>query len=89
MLACGDEPLELAKKPSIKAPQFGIPDMSFAAFRALRDISNSTGVRGPFNEMPRFPFQVGESLLRTTRFLMRLPELRRERLRNLNAQDSQ
>ncbi len=52
-------------------------------------IEATVGVRGPFNEMPRFPFQVGESFLRTTRFLMQLPSLRRERLRNLNAQDAQ
>jgi hypothetical protein len=58
-------------------------------FRWPNAIEATIGVRGPFNEMPRFPFQVGESLLRTTRFLMQLPELRRERLRNLNARDYQ
>lgn len=40
-------------------------------------IEATVGVRGPFNEMPRFPFQVGDALLRTTKFLMNVPRLLR------------
>lgn len=33
---------------------------------------------GPFNELPRLPFQLGHGLARTARFLARLPRLLRE-----------
>jgi hypothetical protein len=33
-------------------------------------------VRGPFNELPRFPFQIGECLARAARFAARLTRLR-------------
>jgi hypothetical protein len=33
-------------------------------------IEATVGVRGPFNELPRFPFQLGECVARTTRFLL-------------------
>jgi hypothetical protein len=60
LLACGDEPLELTKKTSIKAPQFGIPDMSFAAFKALRDISNSTGALSAIEKVMKPSFTVSD-----------------------------
>jgi len=34
---------------------------------------------GPFNELPRFPFQIGECAVRTAKFLARLPEAIRVR----------
>jgi hypothetical protein len=36
-------------------------------------------VRGPMNELPRFPFQLAAYLLQTTRLFKRLPELLRGR----------
>ena len=38
-------------------------------------IEATIGVKGPFNEWPRWPFQLGDSLSRTARFLTRLPKL--------------
>lgn len=60
LLAGGDEPLELARKTSIKAPQFGIPDLSFAAFKALRDISNSTGALSAIEKVMKPSFSVSD-----------------------------
>jgi hypothetical protein len=36
-------------------------------------------VRGPFNELPRFPFQIGECIGRAARFVAQLPKSLRER----------
>jgi hypothetical protein len=44
LLARGDEPVELGRRASAKAPPFGDPDLTFAAFLALRAVHNSTGV---------------------------------------------
>lgn len=44
LLARGDESIELAGKASLKSPAYGDPDMAFAAFTAIRKISNGTGV---------------------------------------------
>ncbi len=41
-------------------------------------IEATIGVRGPFNEMPRLPFQIGDALLRTAKFVMRAPRSLRE-----------
>jgi hypothetical protein len=35
---------------------------------------------GPFNELPRWPFQFGESVARTAKFIARLPRALRERI---------
>ena len=35
-------------------------------------------VGGPFNELPRFPFQIGECVARTAKFIARLPKALRE-----------
>jgi Uncharacterised nucleotidyltransferase len=35
-------------------------------------------MRGPFNELPRFPFQIGECVARAAKFLARLPKAVRE-----------
>jgi hypothetical protein len=35
-------------------------------------------MRGPFNELPRFPFQIGECAARAARFIARLPKAVRE-----------
>jgi hypothetical protein len=35
-------------------------------------------VGGPFNELPRLPFQIGECIARTARFIARLPKALRE-----------
>jgi hypothetical protein len=48
--------------------------------RALRvrwpnPIEATVGVGGPFNELPRLPFQIGECLSRTARFVRGLPRL--------------
>jgi hypothetical protein len=53
--------------------------------RALRvrwpnPIEATVGVGGPFNELPRLPFQIGECLSRTARFAWGLPRLLRPRL---------
>lgn len=36
-------------------------------------IEATIGVRGPFNDLPRFPFQIGDALFRTVRFLAQAP----------------
>jgi hypothetical protein len=41
-------------------------------------IEATVSVRGPFNDLPRFPFQLGNCLLRTAKFAARLPKLLRE-----------
>jgi hypothetical protein len=46
--------------------------------RALRlrwpnAIEATIGVRGPFNELPRLPFQIGDAILRTAKFLTQAP----------------
>jgi hypothetical protein len=42
LLARGDEPIELVKRAAIKSPKFGDPDLTFAAFVALREIQAGT-----------------------------------------------
>jgi hypothetical protein len=42
LMARGDEPVELSKKASFKSPKFGDPDLTFAAFVALREIQAGT-----------------------------------------------
>jgi hypothetical protein len=60
------------------------PSMAFALRRptlALRGlwlrwpnpIEATVGVGGPFNSLPRLPFQLGECVVRTVRFARRLP----------------
>ena len=44
-------------------------------------IEATIGVRGPFNELPRLPFQVGDALFRTARFLTQVPRSINEQLR--------
>lgn len=61
-------------------------------FKALRTrwpnpIEATIGTRGPFNNWPRLPFQIGESLLRTASFAARLINSAREPKRVFNAQD--
>jgi hypothetical protein len=62
------------------------PSMAFAlrqpalALRGLRlrwpnPIEATVGVGGPFNNLPRLPFQLGECMVRTLRFARRLPGL--------------
>jgi len=46
LLARGDEPLELARGAGEKVPPFGNPELTFAAFVALREASGSTGTLG-------------------------------------------
>lgn len=41
-------------------------------------ISATVYTKGPFNELPRWPFQIGECVSRTARFLARLPKALRE-----------
>ncbi|MGE3440070.1 MAG: nucleotidyltransferase family protein [Blastocatellales bacterium] len=41
-------------------------------------IEASVGVRAPFNELPRLPFQIGECLARSARFALQLPGIWRE-----------
>ena len=38
-------------------------------------IEATVRVGGPFNEMPRLPFQVGECVARSARFIATLPKL--------------
>ena len=38
-------------------------------------IEGTIGVRGPFNDLPRLPFQAGNCILRTADFLLRLPKM--------------
>ncbi|MDT4953359.1 MAG: hypothetical protein QOJ02_1497 [Acidobacteriota bacterium] len=40
-------------------------------------IEATISVRGPFNDLPRFPFQLGNCLARTAKFTARLPKLLR------------
>jgi hypothetical protein len=42
-------------------------------------IEASVGVRAPFNQFPRLPFQIAECVARSTRFAMSLPRLLRSR----------
>ena len=44
-------------------------------------IEATVGVRGPFNELPRLPFQVGDALSRTAKFLTQVPRTLREQYR--------
>lgn len=44
LLARGDEPVELGRRASAKTPPFGDPDLTFAAFLALREVHSSTGI---------------------------------------------
>jgi hypothetical protein len=51
--------------------------------KAFRDrwpnsIEATTSVNGPFNEMPRFPFQLANCVLRTAEFFRDMPRLLRE-----------
>lgn len=46
LLARGDEPLGLAKRAGEKVPSFGDPELTFAAFAALREARSSTGTLG-------------------------------------------
>ena len=62
------------------------PSMAFVlrhpagTLKALRlrwpnPIQATVGVGGPFNSLPRLPFQIGECLVRTLRFARQLPNL--------------
>ncbi len=42
-------------------------------------VQATVGVGGPFNELPRLPFQVGECLMRSAYFLTQVPRLIRQR----------
>lgn len=42
-------------------------------------IEATVGMRGPFNELPRLPFQIGDALFRTAKFLTRVPRSARRR----------
>jgi hypothetical protein len=51
--------------------------------KALRNrwpdpIQATIRMRGPINQWPRLPFQVGEYMAKTTTFMRRLPKLLRE-----------
>jgi hypothetical protein len=46
LLACGDEPLDVPRNAKLKAPQFGDPELIFAAFLAMQDARGSCGVLG-------------------------------------------
>jgi len=41
-------------------------------------IEATIGVRGPFNELPRLPFQIGDAILRTAKFLAQAPSSQRQ-----------
>jgi Uncharacterised nucleotidyltransferase len=62
------------------------PSMAFALRRPARilnalrlrwpnPIQATVGVGGPFNSLPRLPFQIGDCLVRTLRFARQLPNL--------------
>lgn len=40
-------------------------------------IEATVDLKGPFNELPRLPFQIGDSLVRTIRFVLHVPQLLR------------
>jgi hypothetical protein len=40
-------------------------------------IEATVDLKGPFNDLPRLPFQIGDSLLRTLRFFLHVPQLLR------------
>lgn len=42
-------------------------------------IEGTIGLRAPFNELPRLPFQAGSCIVRTADFLLRIPWTRRRR----------
>lgn len=44
-------------------------------------IEATVGVRGPFNELPRLPFQIGDAVRRTAGFLAQAPRLLRQQHR--------
>jgi hypothetical protein len=68
-----------------RAPIGGLWRRPLAAFRELphhwpNGIEGTINVRGPFNELPRWPFQIGDSLRRSALFLAEIPKsLRRQR----------
>jgi len=41
-------------------------------------IEATANLNGPFNELPRFPFQLGDALLRSANFLKQIPKLLRQ-----------
>jgi hypothetical protein len=45
-------------------------------------IEGTIGVNGPFNEMPRLPFQLGNCAVRAVNFLRHLPSMRRDNSAN-------
>lgn len=75
---------------SIEAHYMDSPSMAYSLLhppqllRALRlrwpnPIQATVGVGGPFNELPRWPFQLWECVLRTAHFLTQVPTLFRQR----------
>ena len=75
---------------SIEEHYMDSPSMAYSfrhparLLRALRErwpnpIQATVGVGGPFNELPRLPFQLWECVLRTMHFLTQVPTLIRQR----------
>ena len=75
---------------SIEEHYMDSPSMAYSflhpaqLLRALRlrwpnPIQATVGVGGPFNELPRWPFQLWECVLRTAHFLTQVPTLIRQR----------
>ena len=75
---------------SIEEHYMASPTMAYSflhpaeLLRALRlrwpnPIQATVGVGGPFNELPRWPFQLWECVLRTAHFLTQVPTLIRQR----------
>jgi hypothetical protein len=58
-----------------RTPMRSFAQGSVKTFRGLRahwpnPIEGTIGVRGPFNEMPRFPFQIGQCFLRAVKYFV-------------------
>lgn len=71
------------------AAHLSAPGGLFTALRTRwpNPIEATVGTRGPFNNWPRLPFQIGESLLRTGSFVARLIKSAGAPARTFDAQD--
>jgi hypothetical protein len=69
---------ERHKSPMIRAWRRPIYSLKRIRCHWPSPIEATISLRGPFNEMPRLPFQIGNCILRTRNFLLHFPGMIRE-----------
>jgi hypothetical protein len=62
------------RSPMTRARHVPIETLKNLRYHWPNAIEGTIGVRGPFNDLPRLPFQAGNCILRTADFLLRLPK---------------